>query len=137
MEQNQSQSDHDTLIKIETKLDLLTAEVKIGNDDTKQRITILGENKVEKDEFHQWQITHERETQLREQALAQSTQDSFRSAMDAARGNSEEIASLKESDAAQSRQLQYMAGGLVVFGIALSLVGPLVTAWLGRLLRIN
>lgn len=134
---NQNQSDHDTLIKIETKLDLLTNEVKNGNDDTKERLTILGANKVEKEEFHQWQITHEKETQLREAALRKSIEDSFKSAMDGIKTNIDDISVLKASDASQSKQLQYIAGGLVVFGILLSIVGPLVTGWLAKLLHLN
>ena len=121
-----SRSDHDTLTIIETKLDLLTAEVKKGNDDIGDRLTILGENKMEKEAFHQWEMSHAKEVTLREDALVKMIAE-----------NTDTIKSLQESDEKQSKQLTYIAGGLFVFGIILSIVGPLITQAIGHALHIN
>lgn len=119
-------TDHDTLIKIETKLDLLTAAVKDGNDDTKERLTLLGANKVEKDEFHAWQIAHDKENSLREDALKKADRE-----------NSDAIKELVDTVTKQGKWITYVAGGLFVFGILLSIVGPVITSALAKLFHIN
>lgn len=43
--------DHDLLIEIKTELKLFRDESRSTNDDTKERLIKLGENKVEKDAF--------------------------------------------------------------------------------------
>lgn len=43
--------DHDLLIEIKTELKLFRDEARTTNDDTKERLIKLGENKVEKDAF--------------------------------------------------------------------------------------
>lgn len=125
-EENKIQSDHDTLIKIETKLDLLTQEVKNGNDDTKERIMLLGANKVEKDEFHAWQMAHDKETALREDALKNIDRE-----------NSEAIKALQDITSKQGKQMTYIGGALFAFGIILSVVGPVITSWLVKLFHLN
>ena len=68
-------TDHDLIIRLDTKLDNLTDEVKRGNDNTKEQLTALGNNKLEKDEFHRWEISHAEQTSLRERALQKQIDD--------------------------------------------------------------
>lgn len=51
MEQDQT-PDHDILIEIKTELKLFREESRSTNNDTKERLIKLGENKVEKDAFN-------------------------------------------------------------------------------------
>lgn len=44
-------SDHDLIVEIKTELKLFREESRSTNDDTKERLIKLGENKVEKDAF--------------------------------------------------------------------------------------
>lgn len=49
-EQKQS-SDHDLIVEIKTELKLFREESRNTNNDTKERLIKLGENKLEKDAF--------------------------------------------------------------------------------------
>lgn len=44
-------NDHDLLIEIKTELKLFREESRAINNDTKERLVILGENKLEKESF--------------------------------------------------------------------------------------
>lgn len=48
---NSFTSDHDLLIEIKTELKLFREESRSINNDTKERLVILGENKLEKEVF--------------------------------------------------------------------------------------
>lgn len=56
MADNLNQSDHDTLIEIRTKLDLLHSEVRKGNDDTGAQLIRLDEGKVGREQFNTFLI---------------------------------------------------------------------------------
>jgi hypothetical protein len=51
-EERQNTPDHDLLIEIKTELKLFRDESRSINDDTKERLIKIGENKLEKETFN-------------------------------------------------------------------------------------
>lgn len=123
---NLPQPDHDILIELRTEMRGMRTDMKTSSDDTKERLLLLGANKMEKEGFHQWEIAHITETGLREKAI-----------WEAINGNAEEVKKLKISDARLSKQLTWAAGALAALSLIFTILGPLLTSFLAKVLKLN
>ena len=119
-------TDHDLIIRLDTKLDILTREVKSGNDNTKEQLVALGNNKLEKDQFHAWEIAHSEQTSLREKALQKQIDDERNERISQAKVFSDAIEELKASDQKLWNRQNYIAGGLAVITIIFTILGPVI-----------
>lgn len=133
----ENMSDHDLLLRLDTKFDIFSSDVKKAANDTSNRLTALGENKLEKEQFHVWEVAHAKETALREAAIVKQIEDYHKEEMDLLRAHTSQIGDLQASDAKQNNKINYVAGAVAVLALLFSIVGPLITQFLAKLLKLN
>lgn len=133
----ENMSDHDLLLRLDTKFDIFSSDVKKAADDTKERLSDLGNNKLEKEQFHQWQLDHAEKISLREQAIYKQIADNQKQVLDILADHTVQLGNLTASDAKQNNKMNYIAGALAALALLFSVVGPLITQFLAKLLKLN
>lgn len=130
-------SDHDVLIELRTEVRGMRDDIKKGADDTKERLILLGANKVEKEEFHQWQISHATENALKEEAMRKLVSDIAAAATNGIQDNAKQTLQNSADIAKLKNTMTYVAGVVATVALIFSVIGPLITSALGKLFHIG